>query len=162
MLTNNDLLLKKLNGFIRKYYRNILLKGLFYSVTLLVVFFLFFLLIEFVNYNSTLVRTIIFYLYVIFAVVILGCYVIYPLTKLLNIGKIISHEDAAKIIGKHFPEVADKLLNLLQLKQLSLSNESQILLASIDQRTKDLYPISIHKAIDKKKTKIIGLIVIFI
>jgi hypothetical protein len=118
MLTNNDLLLKKLNGFIRKYYRNILLKGLFYSVTLLVVFFLFFLLIEFVNYNSTLVRTIIFYLYVIFAVVILGCYVIYPLTKLLNIGKIISHEDAAKIIGKHFPEVADKLLNLLQFFHL--------------------------------------------
>ncbi|MEE1226441.1 MAG: DUF4175 family protein [Bacteroidales bacterium] len=162
MLTNNDLILKKLNGFIRKYYRNILLKGLFYSVTLLVVFFLFFLLIEFVNYNSTLVRTIIFYLYVIFAVVILGCYVIYPLTKLLNIGKIISHEDAAKIIGKHFPEVADKLLNLLQLKQLSLSNESQILLASIDQRTKELYPISFHKAIDKKKTKKIGLIAIFI
>jgi hypothetical protein len=162
MLTNNDLLLKKLNGFIRKYYRNILLKGLFYSVTLLVVFFLFFLLIEFVNYNSTLVRTIIFYLYVIFAGVILGCYVIYPLTKLLNIGKIISHEDAAKIIGKHFPEVADKLLNLLQLKQLSLSNESQILLASIDQRTKELYPISFHKAIDKKKTKKIGLIAIFI
>lgn len=162
MLTNNDLLLKKLNGFIRKYYRNILLKGLFYSVTLLVVFFLFFLLIEFVNYNSTLVRTIIFYLYVIFAVVILGCYVIYPLTKLLNIGKIISHEDAAKIIGKHFPEVADKLLNLLQLKQLSLSNESQILLASIDQRTKELYPISFHKAIDKKKTKKIGLIAVFI
>ncbi len=162
MLTNNDLLLKKLNGFIRKYYRNILLKGLFYSVTLLVVFFLFFLLIEFVNYNSTLVRTIIFYLYVIFAVVILGCYVIYPLTKLLNIGKIISHEDAAKIIGKHFPEVADKLLNLLQLKQLSLSNESQILLASIDQRTKELYPISFHKAIDKKKTKKIGLIALFI
>ena len=162
MLTNNDLLLKKLNGFIRKYYRNILLKGLFYSVTLLVVFCLFFLLIEFVNYNSTLVRTIIFYLYVIFAVVILGCYVIYPLTKLLNIGKIISHEDAAKIIGKHFPEVADKLLNLLQLKQLSLSNESQILLASIDQRTKELYPISFHKAIDKKKTKKIGLIAIFI
>lgn len=162
MLTNNDLLLKKLNGFIRKYYRNILLKGLFYSVTLLVAFFLFFLLIEFVNYNSTLVRTIIFYLYVIFAVVILGCYVIYPLTKLLNIGKIISHEDAAKIIGKHFPEVADKLLNLLQLKQLSLSNESQILLASIDQRTKELYPISFHKAIDKKKTKKIGLIAVFI
>lgn len=162
MLTNNDLLLKKLNGFIRKYYRNILLKGLFYSVTLLVVFFLFFILIEFIGYNSTIVRTIIFYLYALFAIFLLGRYVIYPITKLLNIGKTISHEDAAKIIGKHFPEVADKLLNLLQLKQLSLSNESQILLASIDQRTKELYPISFHKAIDKKKTKKIGLIAIII
>lgn len=162
MLTNNDLLLKKLNGFIRKYYRNILLKGLFYSVTLLVVFFLFFLLIEFIGYNSTVVRTVIFYLYALFAIVLLVCYVIYPLTKLLNIGKTISHEDAAKIIGKHFPEVADKLLNLLQLKQLSLSNESQILLASIEQRTKELYPISFHKAIDKKKTKKIGFVAIFI
>ncbi len=162
MLTNNDLLLKKLNGFIRKYYRNILLKGLFYSIALLVVFFLFFLLIEFVGYNSTIVRTIIFYLYGLFAVVLLVCYIIYPLTKILNIGKTISYEDAAKIIGKHFPEVSDKLLNLLQLKQLSISNESQILLASIDQRTKELYPISFHKAIDKKKTKKIGVVAIFI
>ncbi|MBO5843952.1 MAG: hypothetical protein J6Q96_03695, partial [Bacteroidales bacterium] len=64
------------------------------------------------------------------------------MTKLLNIGKTISHEDAAKIIGKHFPEVADKLLNLLQLKQQSLNSDSQILLASIDQRTKELSPIS--------------------
>ena len=162
MLTNNDLLLKKLNGFIRKYYRNILLKGLFYSITLLVIFLLFFLLIEFFGYNSIIVRTVIFYLYGVFALVLLVCYIIYPLTKLLNIGKTISHEDAAKIIGKHFPEVADKLLNLLQLKQQSLNSDSQILLASIDQRTKELSPISFHKAIDKKKTKKIGIIAISI
>ena len=134
MLKNSDLLLKKLNGFIRKYYKNILVKGLFYFITLSFSSFLFFTLIEFIGYNSIIVRTVIFYVYILFALVLLLKYIIYPLAKLLNIGKTISHEDAAKIIGKHFPEVSDKLLNLLQLKQMSLSNESDILLASIDQK----------------------------
>lgn len=162
MLKNSDLLLKKLNGFIRKYYKNILVKGLFYFITLSFSSFLFFTLIEFIGYNSIIVRTVIFYVYILFALVLLLKYIIYPLAKLLNIGKTISHEDAAKIIGKHFPEVSDKLLNLLQLKQMSLSNESDILLASIDQKTKELYPLSFHKAIDKRKTKKIGLIALSI
>ncbi|MBO7277205.1 MAG: DUF4175 family protein [Bacteroidales bacterium] len=162
MLKNSDLLLKKLNGFIRKYYKNILVKGLFYFITLSFSSFLFFILIEFIGYNGIIVRTIIFYVYIVFAVILLLRYIVYPLTKLFNIGKTISHEDAAKIIGKHFPEVSDKLLNLLQLKQMSLSNESNILLASIDQKTKELSPISFHKAIDKRKTKKIGAIALSI
>ncbi|MBR5253915.1 MAG: hypothetical protein IKV46_02610 [Bacteroidales bacterium] len=157
MLNNNDLLLKKLNGFIRKYYKNILIKGVFYSIALLVLFFLLFVLIEFVGYNSIVVRTIIFYVYSAFSVFLLIRYVVFPLTKLLNIGKTITYEEAAQIIGAHFPEVSDKLLNLLQLKQMSLTEESEILLASIDQKTKELYPITFHKAIDKKKTKKIGV-----
>lgn len=162
MLKNNDLLLSKLNGFIRKYYKNVLLKGVFYSIALLVFLFLIFALIEFVGYNSVVVRTIIFYLYSAATLFLLIRYVVFPLTKLLNIGKTISYEEAAQTIGKHFPEVADKLLNLLQLKQMSLTKESEILLASIDQKTKELYPISFHKAIDKKKTKKIGLISLII
>ena len=158
MRQNNDLLLEKLNGFIRKYYKNILIKGMFYFIALLILFFLFFALIEFVGYNSIIVRTVIFYIYTALSLLLLGRYVVYPLMKLLNIGKTLSHEAAAQIIGTHFPEVSDKLLNLLQLKQLSESEESEILLASIEQKTKELYPVSFHKAIDKTKTKKIGII----
>lgn len=157
----NDLLIKKLNGFIRKYYKNVLIKGAFYFIVLLILFFLFFALVEFVGYNGIIVRTIIFYLYLLFSFLLLIRYIVYPLTKLLNIGKTISYEEAAKIIGIHFPEVSDKLLNLLQLKQMSLIEDSEILLASIDQKTKEIYPITFHKAIDKKKTKKIGLISLF-
>jgi hypothetical protein len=154
----NDLLLKKLNGFIRKYYKNLLIKGAFYFIALSILFFLFFILVEFIGYNGIIVRTTILYIYIVLFILLLIRYVVYPLTKLLNIGKTISYEDVAKIIGSYFPEVSDKLLNLLQLKQMILIEESDILLASIEQKTKELYPITFHKAIDKKKTKKIGFI----
>ena len=40
-MTGIDILIEKLDGFIRKYYKNRLLKGLIYSSTLLCSFFLF-------------------------------------------------------------------------------------------------------------------------
>ena len=36
-----------------------------------------------------------------------------------RLGQLISHEQAANIIGSHFNNVGDKLLNILQLKQLA-------------------------------------------
>lgn len=149
----NDDLIKKLDGFIRKFYKNIMLKGLFYSVILLVVFYLLLTLFEFWNYNSTAVRTVLFYAYIVFASVILVVFVLRPLFKMLKIGKTIDRFQAAKIIGDYFPEVEDKLLNLLQLQEMSETRESELLLASIEQRTKQLSPIDFRKAIDKKKAK---------
>ena len=114
-----DDLIRKLDEFIRKFYKNLLLKGLLYSVILLVVFYLLLSLLEYVGYNSTTIRTILFYLYLLFALIVVSLFVIRPAVKMFRIGKTLSYYDAAKIIGKHFPEVSDKLLNLLQLKDLS-------------------------------------------
>ena len=116
----NDLLLKKLNGFIRKYYKNLLIKGAFYFIALSILFFLFFILVEFIGYNGIIVRTTILYIYIVLFILLLIRYVVYPLTKLLNIGKTISYEEVAQIIASYFPEVSVKLLNLLQLKQMIL------------------------------------------
>lgn len=57
--------------------------------------------------------------------------------------------DSSKIIGNHFPEVQDKLLNILQLKRES--EETELILASIDQKAKELQPIPFKKAINFKK-----------
>lgn len=149
----NDDLIKKLDGFIRKFYKNIMLKGLFYSVILLVVFYLLLTLFEFLNYNSTVVRTILFYAYIVFASVVLVVFVLRPWFKMMKIGKTIDRFEAAKIIGDYFPEVADKLLNLLQLQEMSKTKESELLLATVEQRTKQLSPIDFRKAIDTKKAK---------
>ena len=54
-------------------------------------------------------------------------------------------EEASKLIGKHFAEVDDKLLNVLQLK--STTKHSELLLASIEQKSLDLAPIPFKKAI---------------
>ncbi|WP_291787960.1 DUF4175 family protein [Maribacter sp.] len=57
-------------------------------------------------------------------------------------------KDAATIIGKHFPEVGDKLTNLLDLAENP--QQSELLLASISQRSKQMDPIPFSNAIDFK------------
>lgn len=52
-----------------------------------------------------------------------------------KLGKLISHEEAAKIIGTHFTDVKDKLLNVLQLKSQSIGYTDRTLFeASINQK----------------------------
>ncbi|MDR0971231.1 MAG: hypothetical protein LBM25_02475 [Bacteroidales bacterium] len=148
-----DVISEKLNRFIRKYYKNQLIKGGIYSFIALVSFFLLLNLIEYFGYNSSLVRSILFYLFLIIAILILYFLIIIPLLRLFNLKKNLSHKDAARIIGEHFPQIDDKLLNLLQLKDISLDEPSEILEASIEQKTKELSPIAFVKAIDFKKNK---------
>lgn len=148
-----DILIEKLNRFIRKYYRNKLIKGIFYSVGLWTSFFLILTGLEYVGYFSTVVRTVLFYVYLAFTLVLLFRYIAVPILKMLRFGKTISYEDAAKIIGKHFPEVKDKLLNLLQLREMKQSKDSDLLMASITQKTRELSPIAFVKAVDYSKNK---------
>jgi hypothetical protein len=69
-------------------------------------------------------------------------------------GKIISHEEAADIVGKHFGNVQDKLLNVLQLQQNKASVHSDALLnASINQRISELKPVPFTSAIDLSENK---------
>lgn len=149
----NDELLRRLDGFIRKFYKNLLLKGLLYSVVLLIVFFLLLAVFEHLNYSSSLARTLIFYSYLAFAAIVLIVFIIRPALKLMKIGKTIDYFQAARIIGEHFPEVEDKLLNLLQLKELSKTEASDLLLAGIEQKTRQLSIVPFNKAIDKRKVK---------
>jgi hypothetical protein len=69
-----------------------------------------------------------------------------PLAKLFKLQKGINYEDASRIIGLHFPEVNDKLLNVLQLK--NDSHQTELLLASIEQKSADLQPIPFKLAIN--------------
>ncbi|MBT8315009.1 MAG: hypothetical protein KJP26_11170, partial [Maribacter sp.] len=64
---------------------------------------------------------------------------------MFKVKKGISNKDASSIIGKHFPEVEDKLFNLLELADDK--NQSELLLASIEQRSKALSPVPFTKAI---------------
>ena len=71
-------------------------------------------------------------------------------------GKTITHDQAAEIIGKHFTDVSDKLLNTLQLKKLADANQQQraLIEASIDQKIETLKPVSFPSAINiKENTK---------
>jgi hypothetical protein len=71
-----------------------------------------------------------------------------------HLGKVISHEQAASIIGEHFTNVKDKLLNILQLKQQS-SNAiyAELINASINQKSEEIRIVPFQAAIDLGKNR---------
>ncbi|AXG68919.1 chromosome segregation protein SMC [Kordia sp. SMS9] len=140
---------KKLSQFVTKYYTNELIKGtiLFFSIGLL--YFIITLLVEHFLWLSTGARTALFWIFIVVEVSLFAKFIVLPLTKLFKLQKGISFKDASTIIGNHFPEVNDKLLNVLQLSETS--QESELLLASIEQKSEELQPIPFQVAINFKK-----------
>lgn len=151
-------LIKKLDGFIRKYYKNQLLRGLIYSTSLVLLFFISLTVLEYYAHFNTAIRTVLFYSFIVASGFISVKYIVIPLSKLYKLGQLISYEEAANIIGKHFTNVQDKLLNTLQLQQETsnisnpISNIS-LLEASINQKIKELKPIEFTSAIDLSENK---------
>lgn len=149
MKEQNYILLKKLDKFIRKYYKNQLIKGGIYCFTLIIVFFLLVNLVEYFGRFDPMFRTIIFFIYIFLNLLIIVKYILIPLVKIFKIGNVISNEEAAVIIGKHFSNVSDKLLNTLQLqKKVSDHINNDLVYASIDQKIKELKPIPFQSAIN--------------
>ena len=157
MSDSYQLLIARLDAFIRKYYKNQLVRGAIYTFTLSLAFFLLITSLEFIGHFNTSLRTVLFYSFIGTILFIVSKFIIYPLLHLYSFGKIISHEQAAEIIGKHFGNVQDKLLNVLQLKKQSeeLSNNKNniLLLAGIDQKISELKPVPFVAAIDLSENK---------
>lgn len=155
MQENYTILIDKLDAFIRKYYANQLIKGVLYSAALLGSFFLLLALTESVAWFSTSVRTVLFYSYIAAGAFLLIKFIIIPLLKLYKIGPRISHEMAAEVVGHHFNEVKDTLLNTLQLKKLSDTSPENydLIIASINARSKKLMTVPFKSAIDYASNK---------
>jgi len=150
MASGYDLLIEKLDSFIRKYYKNLVLRGLLYTVALIGLFFLTISLLEYFGNFGMGVRKVLFFSFLLGSIYIIARFIITPLVKLYHLGKVISYEQASQIIGKHFTEVQDKLLNTLQLKQSSFSGgaSQELISASIDQKAGELSPVPFNNAID--------------
>ena len=147
-------LISKLDEFIRKYYINRLIKGGLYTVGVVVGLFLLFNLLEYQFYFPTGVRKLFFFSFIGVSLAALGYWVVDPLVRYFRLGKTISHEDAALIIGDHFADVKDKLLNILQLKkQETLENHSALIEASIEQKTQAIRLVPFQSAIDLGKNR---------
>ncbi len=147
-MSSQSPIIDKLDAFIRKYYKNRLLKGLLYSAAFLLVLYIVIVVLEYFGYFSVSVRTFLFWFFIVAMTFIVTYFVAIPLLKMFRLGKRISFQTAATIIGDHFPEVNDKLLNLLQLQEMDSSADNELLQASIEQKTKQLSPIPFVNAID--------------
>lgn len=154
MADNYSFLISKLDAFIRKYYVNRLLRGALFATALLLAFFLIIVLAENYFYFTPLVRKVLFFGFVGSGLYVLGVWVLKPILQLYRLGKQISHKQAADIIGVHFSNVQDKLLNVLQLKEKTLSlQDASLIEASINQKSEELKPVPFTQAIDLEDNK---------
>lgn len=138
----------KLEGFIRKYYTNELIKGAILFVAIGLLYFLFTLFVESVLWLNSGSRAVLFWVFIAVEVALIIKFIALPIAKLLKLKEGINYEAASKLIGKHFPEVNDKLLNVLQLQKDTA--RSELLLASINQKSSELSPIPFKRAINFK------------
>ena len=153
-MSSYDLLIIKLDRFIRKFYLNQFIRGLLYTTAIVLSLFLFFSLLENYFYFDTSVRKLIFFGFITVSLFSIGAFMMMPLLKYFKLGKQIDHEQAAVIIGNHFSDVKDRLLNILQLKKQSSEQHSkELILASINQKSDQIKLVPFRSAIDYKKNK---------
>lgn len=151
---------ERLEKFIKQYYLNKVLRGFFLLGLSFIVLLLVFASIEYFGWFNSGTRAFLFYFYLAFNLVVLLYYVVHPFLKLAGIAKGISKEYAARIIGKHFERIEDKLLNLLQLQELSgtvkdaggLHEHDELLEAAISQKEQLLQPFPFVRAVEFKKS----------
>ena len=146
-------LIENLDRFIRKYYTNQAIRGGIFSVIYVLGFFLAINLLEYYLYLSPILRKVLFYSFIGSSAAFVGRFLVIPLLHQYRLGKVISHEQAADIIGRHFAAVKDKLLNILQLKKLESLDDYSLVNASINQKINELKPVTFTNAIDLRQNR---------
>ena len=151
-----QLLNDKIRQFLKKYYLNKLYKGIILFVIILLATFIAFSLFEYFSYSNTAVRSVLFYSFIALALGIAIAYIIIPALKIGGLGKQLTNEEIAKIIGKHFDQIDDKLLNLFELQQQMERGDYvsyDLLSAAIDNKIDSFKAYSFVQAIPVEKTK---------
>jgi len=145
-------LIFKLDKFIKKYYKNKILKGILISLSLYLALFLTITLAEYFVHFNILTRTIIFYSAIVVGLLIFAEFIAFPAFKLLKIGKVISYKEASGIIANYFTDIKDKLYNILELANQTETSQNKLVLASIDQKIGTLSPFNFVEVIDYKQS----------
>ena len=162
-------LLNQIDAFIRKYYKNEMLKGGILFLGVLLLSYLVIASLEYFGRFATTVRAFLFFSFLASNVFLLVKYLIVPSLKLISFGKRIDRYQAAKIIGSFFPQVSDRLLNTLQLND-NLTNQDvnyELIRASVVQRAQNLSVVPFVNGIELRKNLkyakfVLPIVVVFI
>jgi len=68
MTNNYQILIEKLDGFTRKYYKNLVIRGSIYSIGSVLLLFIAITTIEYFAYLGTIARAILFFSFILFLV----------------------------------------------------------------------------------------------
>ncbi|MEO8254426.1 MAG: DUF4175 family protein, partial [Flavobacterium sp.] len=153
-MEQSNFIYQKLELFIKKFYTNELIRGILFFIGLGLLYFFFTLFIEYFLWLKPTARTILFWTFVGVEVFLFFRFILFPIFKLLKIKKGIDYNEASAIIGNHFSDVKDKLLNFIQLSNPENNSEkSELLLASIEQKANALQPIPFSNAVNFNSNK---------
>jgi hypothetical protein len=146
-------LIQKIQTFIRRYYFNRLIKGILLGIGLLASLVLLLHSLEFYLWLPTGGRKVLFGIYLIGALFIIVNYILLPAFRLFTYRKQMSAAEAARLIGKHFTEIQDRLLNTLQLQESAAVRPDPLLEAAIEQRTERLAVYQFGQAVSLRPSK---------
>ena len=154
MSGNYTYLINRLDAFIRKFYLNQVIRGVLWLVAVAGSMYLVFSLLEYYLYLSPAIRKLFFYGFLVISTALLAGGIILPLIRYFRLGKVMNYQTASSIIGSHFPEVEDRLLNILQLEHQSQGVADRSLIeASVEQKIRQIKPVPFLRAIDLRKNK---------
>lgn len=151
MVGQSKFIYQKLELFIKKFYINELIKGSIFFFGLGLLYFLFILFIEYFLWLKPMGRTFLFWLFIGVEFFLLLRFILFPVFQLFKLKKGIDYKEASVIIGNHFSDINDKLTNFLQLS--NDQNQSELLLASIEQKANTLQFIPFGNSINFKNNK---------
>jgi hypothetical protein len=151
MLNQYQILLTKIDRFIRRYYLNLLVKGILLFGAGFLILFIVFSLLEYFGYFHSTVRFVLLGFFIAFNGFVLARYVLIPLLGMLRIGRRIGPAEAARILGRHFKsELGDRITNALQLKEYLDQNpkNAELIMAGIDQKAMAASVVPFQKAVN--------------
>lgn len=154
-MNNQSFINQKIKEFVKKFYLNKLLKGAIFFMIITLLIFILYAVLEYFSYFNSTIRSVLFYSYITLFAITFFFYIVIPLCKIMGLGKQLSQQQIADIIGKHFPEIDDKLLNVFQLENMIQSGDYksyELISTAIDTKIETIKPFPFTKAIPFKKT----------
>ena len=138
----------KLEVFIKKYYKNKIVRGGLIQLILTLLAYLLVISSEFFGHFSIPVRTFIFFSVILILVLTLLFYIVKPFLSLYKLRKSIDSYQANEILQAHFPELKDQLRNILELEEMQ---SSDLINKAIQQKSSKISVIPFSQAIKTKK-----------
>jgi hypothetical protein len=149
-----NIVLKNIEAFKRKFFFVKLIRGFLTFTIFFIVFYSLFILLEFEFFLPPSVRKIVLYTSIIFFVLFFTHSIVLPVFKIIGFAKQNEKIKISTIINKYFPEIKDKLINVLELNSLKENAYSlNIVNAAISQKSKELKLFNFAKAIHLQDIK---------
>jgi len=150
-----NILLAQIELFIKKYYKNQMVKGIVLFLSIFLFSFLMVSALEYFGRFGNNMRLALFYAFIGVNLIVLFNYILIPIFKLNKISKRLSLNEASVMIGSIFPDISDKLENTLQLNTQLGDNGKNISLlnASIEQKATTLSAVPFSTGINFGENK---------